>query len=84
MRLSEVDEVRCFWDFERLEVVTIDDLLAVWNDMMPEEQADHNFDFDDYVEACQDYNNGTLEEIEEDKVKTFQTAFFGEYMYDRF
>ena len=52
---------RYFYNNEADEVVTDVDLFKIWQgDKTLEEEYEH---FQDYVEACQWYNNGSLEEI---------------------
>ena len=51
---------RYFYDSEREEVLTDVDLYRTWEWSKEEEYYPK---FADYVEACQWYNNGTLEEV---------------------
>ena len=60
---------RFFYNNEADEVVTDVDLFNIWQgDKTLEEEYEH---FQDYVEACQWYNNGSLEEITDNTLEDY-------------
>lgn len=76
--------MRVFWDIEHQEYITLDALYDYWEyDMDEEEKAEYGC-FDNYVEACQDYNNGTLEELEDDMAHKYMVDQESEYYKDMY
>ena len=56
--------MRKFYDVDRDEVITIEQLEKEYNEVKAVGDTDSKT-FDEYVVNCQTYNNGTLEEIKE-------------------
>ena len=67
--------MRIFWDSEHRELVTIIQLEEQWEEMEDWEKEEHDNEFGNFVESCQDYNNGTLEELDFDHEKAYLEQF---------
>lgn len=51
-----------FWDFEREIEISIEELEAEYRELRETHETEA-ISFQDYLENCMDYNNGTLEVV---------------------
>ncbi len=76
--------MRVFWDTEHQEYITLQNLQDYWDCDMDENEKEEYGDFESYVEACQSYNNGTLEELEGDMAHQYMVDQESEYYRDMY
>lgn len=76
--------MRVFYDREHDKIVLEEALIEEWEEMDDLEKAEHGYEFENYVENSQDYNNGILEELDEDQIEKYLAYEAKDYYEDLF